>query len=271
MTKRGDQGGTIEWEGSPDAGETVDRLSPSGFALSQAKDGYRYSLDPVLLADFVSAESPAQIADLGTGNGVLPLLLAHRYPLARVVGVELQESLARRATRNVDGNGLGDRVQILPGDIRCVRDLLPAERFDLVVTNPPYRTPVSGRVAPQGERSAARHELAGGLGDFLAAAGYLLCNKGRFAIVYLAERLAELLDEMRQVRLEPKRVRAVHARTGAPAKMVLVEGRKCGQAGLALESPLFVYRGSNRQYTDEILTLYGKGRARLDQSSSFAD
>lgn len=238
--------------------ETVDLLQPGGLKLLQAKNGYRYSLDPVLLADFVGAAKSQKLIDLGTGVGVLPLLFSGDESVGEIVGLERQRGLAERAQRNVEINGLSGRIRIVEGDLRQIRDLFPVESFDLVVSNPPYRNSGSGRIAPEDERAAARHELAGGLADFLSAASYLLCNGGRFAIVYLAERLAELMDGMREYRLEPKRLRCVHSRLGAPAKMVLVEGRKCGGSGMAVEPPLYIYRSAERDYSDEVLALYGK-------------
>lgn len=238
--------------------ETIDQLYPGGLKLIQAKNGYRYSLDPVLLVDFVGRSKAERIVDLGTGAGVIPLLFSQKIPAAEIVGLEVQAAQAERAQRNVTINGLDERIRIVEGDLRQVRENFVVESFDLVVSNPPYRKPANGRVAPQDERAAARHELAGGLSDFLAAASYLLCNGGRFAIVYLAERLAELLDEMRAVQLEPKRLRCVHSRLGEPAKMVLVEGRKCGGEGLTVEPPLYVYRGRERDYSEEVLRMYGK-------------
>ena len=237
--------------------ETLDLLKPGGFKLLQARNGYRYSLDPVLLTAFVGAVGDQAILDLGTGAGVIPLLLSRSDGASRIVGLELQSGLAERARRNVELNDLGGQIQIIEGDLRNIRDLFPAAAFGLVVANPPYRKPGSGRVAPEDERAAARHELAGGLEDFLSAASYLLTNGGRFVVVYLAERLAELLEKMRGVRLEPKRLRCVHSRLGEAARIVLVEGRKCGGQGLVVEPPLYVYRGPGRDYTEEILKLYG--------------
>lgn len=238
--------------------ETVDLLQPGGLTLFQAKNGYRYSLDPVLLVNFIGQGKAESVLDLGTGSGVIPLLFAADETVSQIVGLELQSGLSERARRNVEINNLKERIRIVEGDLRNIRDLFPVESFGLVTSNPPYRKPGSGRVAPENERAAARHELAGGLGDFLAAASYLLCNGGRFAVVYLAERLAELLDEMRTFQLEPKRLRCVHSRLGEPAKMVMVEGRKCGGPGMAVEPPLYVYRSAERDYSDEVLALYGK-------------
>lgn len=222
--------------------------------LVQARDGYRYSLDPVLLCGFAGFLRSKNILDLGTGCGVIPLLL-ETEPASRIVGVELQSDLASRARRNVELNGLADKVEILEADLREHRRLFSPQSFDAVLTNPPYRKIGTGRQAPNRERAQARHELAGGLADFLEAAAFCLGDGGRFFIVYLAERLADLLTQMRQVRLEPKRVRCVHGRIGDSARMVLVEGRKGGRAGLEIETPLFVFDGE--AYSREVREMYG--------------
>lgn len=233
--------------------ETLDDLRVGGVKIIQPRSGYRFSLDPLLLCAFAQIPETAKVVDLGTGSGVIPLLLASADKGREFVGVELQAELAERAERSVTLNGLSARVRIVCADVRELPDEFVPGSVVAVVTNPPYRNPVSGRVAPGAERGAARHELAGGLTDFLRTATFLLNNRGRFFIVYLAERLAELLDEMRTFRLEPKRLRLVHSRAGEPAKLVLVEGRKNARPGLTVEAPLIVYReGTGRDYTEEM-------------------
>lgn len=248
--------------------ETLDKLRPAGLRIIQPKAGYRFSLDPVLLCAFARVGDGEEVADLGTGSGVIPLLLAAQTGAARIVGVELQPATADRARRSVALNGLEARIKIVEADVRALRGVLSPQSFAAVLANPPYRPPGSGRQAPAGERAAARHELAGGLADFLRAAAYLLGDGGRLYIVYLAERLAELLAHMREARLEPKRLRCVHARTGEPARMVLVEGRKGGKGGVVVEPPLYVYAGEG--YSAEVLEIYGEGnlpgRAASDPS-----
>ncbi len=239
------------------AHETIDDLRCAGLKIIQARDGYRFSIDPVLLCAFARVEAGEAAADLGTGSGVIPLLLAVRSAAARIVGVEVQPGLAERARRSAALNGLDDRVEILQADVRGLHGTLVPNSFDVVLANPPYRRPGTGRQAPVGERAAARHELAGGLADFLAAATSLLRGGGRFYIVYLAERLAELLAGMQRAGLEPKRLRCVHARSGEGARMVLVEGRKGARPGLQVEAPLFVYAGEG--YSAEVLEIYGEG------------
>lgn len=238
---------------SQPAAETVDTLHAGLVKIIQPVSGYRFSLDPLLLCAFAEIDGKATVADLGTGSGILPLLLARAGKGRTFVGIERQAEMAERAARSVALNGLADRIRIVCADVRELPAELGAGSFSAVVSNPPYRRPGSGRVAPGGERGAARHELAGGLPEFLNAAAFLLNSGGRFCIVYLAERLAELLAAMRAVRLEPKRLRTVHSRAGEGARLVLVEGRKNGRAGLAVAAPLIVYRpGRGREYSEEL-------------------
>jgi len=240
--------------------ETLDDLTIGGLKIIQAKNGYRFSLDPVLLNGFISGVRNCSVLDLGTGNGIIPLLLSARNEALSITGVEVQQEMAERAGRTIQLNGLKALVSIVQGDIRDLPcDGLEAAAFDVVTANPPYREPGTGRVAADNERSMARHELAGGLDAFTRAAGSMLKSGGSFYVVYLAERLAELLTGMATFDLEPKRLRFVHPREGQPARLVLVQGRKDGRPGVQVESPLVVYQGEGRNYTDEVLTMYGLG------------
>jgi tRNA1Val (adenine37-N6)-methyltransferase len=237
--------------------ETRDNLSIGGLQLLQAEKGYRYSLDPILLAHFVALKPGDQVVDLGTGCGIIPLLLATLNEVGPLIGIERQASLVKRAVRNVELNGYSDRITILPEDIRQIKTLLSAESADVVVTNPPYRRPGTGHIAPNDERAAARHELAGGMREFVAAAKWLLKNGGTFAVVYLAERLPELMVTMVEAGIEPKRLRMIHSRHGEAAKLLMLEGRKGSRPGLAIEKPLYVYcESTGRNYSNEVLAMY---------------
>ncbi len=239
----------------PDS-ETLDDLRLGGLKIIQASDGYRFSLDPVLMCAFARIGEGETVFDLGTGAGVIPLILAKRSPAKKIVGIELQPQMADRARRSAALNALEDRIEIRCADIRAVREWGQPQSADVVVCNPPFRVPGSGRIAPGDERAAARHELAGSLDDFLAAAAYLLPDGGRFYIIHLAERLAELLALMQQRRLAPKRLRCVHSREGEAARLVLVEGRRGGGGGMSVEVPLYIYAGVD--YTAEVLAMYGE-------------
>ena len=241
-------------ESLPRADETLDDLRLGGLKILQKQDGYRFSLDPILLCDFAEVKKGEHVVDLGTGSGVICLLLARLSQAANLTGIEINPELAERAQRNVLLNRLRERVEILHGDVRNIRNLLPPQSVQVVLANPPYREVGRGRIAPGDERAGARHELAGGLDDFLRAACFLLGNGGRFYLVYLAERLTELLNGMRACHLEPKRLRFIHSRHGEDARMVLVEGRRDGRPGVRIEPPLVVYDGET--YSLEILKIY---------------
>jgi tRNA1Val (adenine37-N6)-methyltransferase len=233
------------------ADETVDTLFRGELKLLQARSGYRFCLDSLLLADFMTCRQGERVADLGAGNGVVALILACRYPRLAVVGVEIQPMVVERARRNVQLNGLRERVTVHQGDVRNIQEILPGGSCHGVVCNPPYRRLASGRISPDAEKKIARHETAGSLVDFLRAGGYLMPVKGRMTLIYPAARLVDLLQSMRNAALEPKRVRMVHSFAGAPASLVLAEGVKGGRSGIAVDAPLFIY-DTGRKYTVEV-------------------
>jgi tRNA1Val (adenine37-N6)-methyltransferase len=236
--------------------ERIDGLQVGGLKMIQAEDGYRFSLDPFLLADFSSIRSGDMVVDLGTASGILPLLIATTTDAAAVVGVELQEFLYERAVRNVSLNGLDGKVDVKMLDVRDVSKTgdFKADSFDVVVMNPPYRTALAGRVSAGNERAACRHELNGNIVDFLQSAKWLLRHGGSVNIVFLAERLPELIQEMMVCGLEPKRLRMVHSDHERGAHLVLVEGRKGGRPGLTVQSPLYIYEDG--EYTEEIRQIF---------------
>ena len=234
--------------------ETLDALFHGKLKLFQSRDGYRFSLDALLLAHFVTLKRRESVIDLGTGNGVIPLILARLHEDAKITGVEFQPAMVDRAERNVRLNRLEIQVRICHGDVRRVEAIAPVASFDVAVCNPPYRLAGSGRISPNDERRIARHESRGALGDFLSAASFLLRAKGRVALVYLADRAVDLFSAMRAARLEPKRVRMVHSFIGAEASLVLVEGIKAGRSGVKILPPLIVYRGV-KEYSEEVTAL----------------
>ncbi|MDW7644515.1 MAG: tRNA1(Val) (adenine(37)-N6)-methyltransferase [Desulfuromonadales bacterium] len=233
--------------------ETLDDLGP-GLKILQGKTGYRFSLDPVLLCSFARIRPQDRVLDLGTGAGIIPLLLASRHASIRVVGVERQEELADRARRSAQLNRLDERIEIVCGDMRVPEVLSRYAPFAAVLSNPPYRPAGTGRLSPGSERAAARHELAGGLDDFVGTAARCLDDGGRFFVIHLAERLTDLLCAMRLEKLEPKRLRIVLSRAGEAARLVLVEGRKGAKPGLVVEDPLVIYDGDG--YSREVLAMY---------------
>jgi tRNA1Val (adenine37-N6)-methyltransferase len=211
--------------------------------LYQSKEGYRFSVDALLLFSFVNLPRAVAIADLGAGSGIIGILLARKYPDARVTLIELQESLVRIARKNVELNDLTDRVRVLQSDIRFLTSATSPhqEKYDLIVSNPPFRRPRTGLISLSDERALARHELALPLEELVRTASQLLRHHGRFCLVYLPERLFDASGCMRHHALEPKRVRFVHSTPATEAKMVLIEAVKGGHSVAKVEAPLFVY------------------------------
>jgi len=242
--------------------ETLDVLYDGKVKLFQDRRGYRFSLDPLLLAHFITCRRGENIADLGTGNGVIALTLAYLDSSLSITGVEIQPSMVDRAKRNVRMNGFQKRITIARADVRNIQETLRPESFAAVICNPPYRQTTSGRTSPNVERKIARHEIAAGLADFLRAAAYLLPIKGRIAMVYPALRIVDLLQSMRNMNLEPKRLRMVHSFANTKASLVLVEAVKGGRSGSETLSPLVVYRES-KQYTTEVEAMLA-GKPTLD-------
>ena len=227
--------------------------------IRQRRDGYRFSMDAVFLASFVDAKAPKRIADFGAGSGVVGLLLARQYPKAVVTLVELQEGLYELCRENISANGLEGRVNALCADIRKFHELGGEfEGLDLVVSNPPFRKPLSGRISHGKEKAIARHELELTLPELLRSASRSLKPRGRFLMVYLPERLADVVADCRGAGLEPKRLRFVHGRAGAEARMVLIEAVKQAKAALKVEPPLLVYEGRGQTYTAEVRAMYGE-------------
>jgi tRNA1Val (adenine37-N6)-methyltransferase len=239
--------------------ETLDTLFRGRLKFFQRRNGYRFSLDALLLAHFVPLKRGERVADLGTGNGVIALVLATLHPRVSITGVEFQPAMAERAKRNVKLNELAGRIVICRGDVRAIAAVASSESFDVAVCNPPFRKPNSGRISPNDEKRLARHELEGDLGDFLAAGMFLLRPKGRMALIYPAVRLADLICAMRRARIEPKRLRMVHSFAAAEASLVLVEGVKGGRPGVAVDKPLAIYRRVN-EYADEVSAMISGAR-----------
>ena len=235
--------------------ETLDELTGYRLRIIQPRHGYRFSVDPLLLADFAGVGKGERVADLGTGCGIIPMLLARRDPLAVITGVEFQDCMAQMAQRNVLANGLSGSIDIVAADVNSLKARFPVSSFDLVVSNPPYRRPGTGKVSPRAGRDGARHETTATLADFLAAAKYLVKESGRICFIYHTCRLAELMAQAAQQKLAPLRLRMVHGNCAAPARMFLVELMKGRNGELQVEPPLMV-RDEDGRYSAEKLRIY---------------
>jgi tRNA1Val (adenine37-N6)-methyltransferase len=231
--------------------ETLDELRGYDLRIIQPRNGYRFSLDPLLLCDFAATGEGERVIDLGAGSGVIPLLLARKSASAKVVGVELQEEMASTARRNVLQNGFSDRIEIIAADILSLRERFTVSSFDLVTANPPYRKPGSGKISPRAGRDKARHETTATLRDFLELAKFLVKPSGTIVFTYLPTRLTEFCATAAALKLTSLRMRMVHGKAGASASMFLVELAKGSRAGPEVLPPLFVY-GPDGEYSEEM-------------------
>lgn len=239
-------------------GERVDDLIINNLKLIQHPEEFCFSLDAVLLAHFASVRQSGKVADLGAGTGVIGLLLVARGAAA-VTGIELNPAMADMASRSAKLNGLEDKLRIINGDLRLITDLLPGGNFELVVSNPPYRPIGGGYISPNDQVAMARHELTASLTDIVAAARYLVKYRGRFAMVHLPERLAEITLAMCQAGIEPKRLQFVYPRVDKKPNMVLIEGVRGAKPGIDVLPPLLVYTTTGN-YSENIMKLYEQDR-----------
>jgi len=219
------------------ANETIDSFLNGKLQIIQSRQGYRFSVDALLLAEFVSVRGEDVVVDLGAGCGIISLFLAVKRKVGFIVGLELQEELASQAQRNIVLNKLEKKMAIIRGDLRHL-PMGPAFAH-IVVCNPPYRRQKSGRINPDFSKAIARHELSTKVDDILAAGKALLKEGGRLALIYPANRLAEIFAKMRIQDIEPKRLQIVFPNSYSHAKLAMIEGRLRGKSGLKILPPLF--------------------------------
>ncbi len=223
--------------------------------IHQHPTGYRYSIDAVLLAGQVFPRSDDTILDLGVGCGIIALILAYRFPRVSIHGVEIQKELSDFAIRNVIANKMSNQIKIVHQDMKTLdTDSFP-NKIDIVITNPPYYKVKTGRTNPDRQRAIARHEICITLKDIIVTARRLLPVKGKFVIIYPAERITALLTEMHQADIEPKKLRMIHSGWHTPAQLVIVTGMKGGRPGLKVETPLILYN-LNNEYTEEVCKIF---------------
>jgi tRNA1Val (adenine37-N6)-methyltransferase len=217
--------------------ESIDEFMDGRLKLIQSKTGYRFSIDAILLSQFVTIKRGDRIVDLGTGCGIIPLILLLTRPVGHTFALEIQKDLADQAARNTVLNGYENRMGVILGDIK--HPPFAPSSADVVTCNPPYRPKNSGRINPDLQRAIARHEMLASLDDILNAASKTLKAKGRLAMIYPAVRLVEVLVRMRGFNLEPKRIRIVYPGMESEAKLALVEASLGGRRGLKVLPPLF--------------------------------
>jgi tRNA1Val (adenine37-N6)-methyltransferase len=216
--------------------ERLDQFMEGRLKLIQSRDGYRFSIDAVLLSEFVTIRPEDVVFDIGTGCGIILLILLLTRQAGHAFGLEIQESLASQARRNAVLNGFEDKMGIILGDIK--NPPLVKKIADVVICNPPYRKAESGRINPDQRRAIARHEILASIDDILRAARSLLKKKGRLAIIYPSVRLVDILLRMRRYDLEPKKVRIHYPALESDSRLALIEAVLGGKPGLEICPPL---------------------------------
>jgi len=234
---------------------TTDTFFNGKIRLTQDRSGYRFSIDAVLLAHFADPRSGDKVLDLGTGCGIIPLILAYRQPHISLYGVEVQTALAELAISNVRENRQEDRIAVICTDMRLLKPTMTGGPVDLVVCNPPFRRQGSGRINPDAQRAVARHEIKANLSDIIQSSHRMLRTAGRLILIYTAGRLTGILSRMRIEGIEPKFIRMIHSRQDSEATLILIEGVKGGRPDLKIAPPLIIYDRSN-DYTEEVASMF---------------
>lgn len=236
--------------------ERIDDLQRNNYKIIQDPDRFCFGMDAVLLSGFARAKEGEKVLDLGTGTGIIPILMSAKTRAEHITGLEIQPDSADMAARSVKLNGLEDKIKIVTGDIKEAVSLFGAASFDVVTCNPPYMTEHHGLTNPEAPKAIARHELLCSLEDVVSQGSKLLRPGGNFYMVHRPFRLVDIIVLMRQYRLEPKRMKLVYPFVDKEPNMVLIEANRGGRARMTVEKPLIVYKEPG-VYTDEIYDIYG--------------
>lgn len=237
-------------------GERIDELHRNGYRIIQKENGFCFGMDAVLLSGFAEVKPGENALDLGTGTGIIPILLEAKTSGRHFTGLEIQHEMAEMAARSVVLNGLEEKIDIREGDIKEAGRIFGKASFDVITTNPPYMNDSHGLKNPNLPKAIARHEVLCTLEDVVREGASLLRSGGRMYMVHRPRRLIEILNTMTRHRLEPKRMKFVHPFADREANMVLIEAVRGGGALMKIEKPLIVYREPG-VYTDEIYDIYG--------------
>ena len=237
--------------------ERIDCLGRKGYRIIQDPGRFCFGMDAVLLSDFARIKEGGRALDIGTGTGIIPILMEARYGCGSYTGLEIQEESAEMACRSVTLNGLEDRITIVTGDIKEAETYFEAASFDVITCNPPYMIGQHGLTNPEEPKAIARHEIKCTLEDVISQSARLLVPGGKFYMVHRPFRLAEIMTCMSKYKIEPKRMRLVYPYTDKEPNMVLIEGARGGKPRMTVEKPLIVYE-SPGVYTGEILDIYGE-------------
>lgn len=224
-------------------GERLDDLQLDGYEIIQNPERFCFGIDAVLLSDFIRVKKDETVLDLGTGTGILPILMAAKTSGSHFTGLEIQAESADMARRSVIHNRLEDKIDIVTGDIKETAEILGPAFFDVIVTNPPYMLDQHGLKNPQDAKAIARHEILCTLDDILRESGKMLReSKGRFYMIHKPFRLAEIMVKMNQYKIEPKRLQFIHPYVDKEPTMVMIEGIKGGKSRVTVEPPVIMYK-----------------------------
>ena len=238
--------------------ERIDDLEINNLKIIQKKDGFCFGIDSVLLSDFAKdIKRGSKVIDLGTGTGILSILLCVKTDLNTIIGVELQEEMAEMAKRSSQLNNLQDKFKIINSDIKDLKDLLPQNEFDAIIMNPPYMELNTGKINCNEKKLISRHEITASLEDFIKVSRNLLKDKGCIYMVHRSNRLIDVCSLLRKYKLEPKILRLIYPKEESEANLFLIKAVKNGGKFLKVYKPLYIYK-NNGEYTDEILKIYNK-------------
>ena len=236
--------------------ERIDDLQRNGYRIIQDPDRFCFGMDAVLLSGFATAKKGDKVLDMGTGTGIIPILMEAKTDAEHLTGLEIQPESADMALRSVQLNGLEDKISIVTGDIKEAKNLFPKASFQVITSNPPYMIGQHGLVNPHSEKAIARHEVLCTLEDVIENAAALLVPGGHFYMVHRPFRLAEIMTTLVKYRLEPKRMQLVYPYIDKEPNMVLIEAARGGKSRIQVEKPLIVYEKPG-VYTPEIYDVYG--------------
>lgn len=222
-------------------GERLDDLQCKGYQIIQDPKRFCFGIDAVLLSNFAKVKAGSRVLDLGTGTGIIPILLAAKTEAQHITGLEIQEASAEMADRSVRLNHLEERIKIIQGDIKEAAGLFPAASFDVITSNPPYMINQHGLENEYEPKNIARHEILCNLEDVVKAAAYLVKPGGSFFLIHKPFRLAEIFSVLMQYKMEPKRMRLVHPYVDKEPNMVMIEAVRGGKSRITIEPPLVVY------------------------------
>lgn len=242
--------------------ERIDDLGINNLKIIQNKNGFCFGIDSILLSEFTkNIKSDSEVIDLGSGTGIIAILLSAKTNAKKIIGIEIQEEIAEMASRSIKMNKLENKIEVINGDIRNIANRLGNNKYDVIVTNPPYMKNNTGLKNENKEKLISRHEVECTINDIAKASFKLLKDKGQIYMVHRPDRLMDIVESFRQNKLEIKKMRLIYPKEGEEANLVLIKAVKNGKAFLKIDKPLYVYK-NNGEYTDEIQEIYNKKEGR---------